>query len=361
MTDILKAILANSAALAVFLVATSLLVIAAVAIYVIAFAQGRSISFWPPSIGVKPAQQSPPPEPSVDGMELNSQQSISSIRAGTRIVTSSRKWVRIESDSYTGVRATLMKATNAAEKAVMVKLFWRGLNPSSDAWADFSREYKAIEGLHHRNIIEMSDRGIWKSYPFLVFEYFPGGTLYDLIKTRARITGPEILSIAEQVASGIDYAHSAGWIHQDITPSNILFESDTGGRIAISDFGIARILGGFDNTHETHAGTVFEGTPAYVAPEVFQAEPVTASVDIYGFGVVLFEMITGKCPFPEVKTLYALLRLKLLEPVPRLLSFRKVPSDLDQRLFDTLSLDPKDRPQTARAVLSGVESSLLNL
>jgi eukaryotic-like serine/threonine-protein kinase len=239
----------------------------------------------------------------------------------------------------------------------MVKLFWRGLNPSSTAWATFSREYKASEGLNHRNIVQVIDRGLWNGYPFIVSEYLAGGTLHDLITSRDRISGIEILSVAEQIAAGLDYAHTHGRIHRDLKPSNVLLEADAHGRVAISDFGIARILGAFE-TAITAAGPGFEGTPAYVAPEIFTSNPITSAVDVYSFGVVLFEMIVGRCPFPEVENIYQLFQLKLNQPVPVLKEFRSIPDRLDQRLLNTLSPDPKQRPSTARAVISGMEDFL---
>jgi serine/threonine protein kinase len=373
-TEVFKVLVGNSAALAVFLSAASLLVLAVLTMYIVAFLQGRSVSFWPPSLGPKPqpsldshsasatakAQITPVASDSRDARTEIFPQSTPAIQVGTKLVTGSGSTVLIESSSYTGVSATLMRARDADGAKVMVKLFWRGLNPSSTAWAEFSREYNAAEGLHHRNIVRTMNRGLWNGYPFIVLEFLPGGTLYDLIKSRDRIPGAEILSVAEQVASGIDYAHTQGRVHRDIAPNNILFESDVLGRVAISDFGIAKILGALE-TRITAASPGFEGTPAYVAPEVFSSHPITPLVDIYSFGVVLFEMIAGRCPFPEVESVYQLFQIKLHQPVPRLGQFRKVPEDIDRRLFETLSPQPESRPQTARAVLSGIEMSLMNL
>jgi serine/threonine-protein kinase len=345
-------------------------------LYVVAFFQGRSLSFWPPNVGTKPMPQkaldaaslrapqaAPVAAAAVEGSDFRPQifpQATPAIQVGTKLITSSGSSVLIESNSYTGVRATLMRARDMDGSKVMVKLFWRGLNPSSTAWAEFSREYKAAESLRHPNIVRTMNRGLWNGYPFIVFEYLPGGTLYDLIKSRDRIPGAELLSVAEQIASGIDYAHSQGRVHRDISPSNVLFESDALGRVAISDFGIARILGALE-TRLTEASPGFEGTPAYVAPEVFSSHSVTPLVDIYSFGVVLFEMIAGRCPFAEVESVYQLFNTKLQQPVPPLGQFRKVPEDVERRLLETMNPKPDRRPQTARAVLSGIEKSLTNL
>ena len=242
----------------------------------------------------------------------------------------------------------------------MVKLYWRGLNPSSTAWTEFSRELQAAETLHHRNIVQALNRGLWNGYPFIVFEYLPGGTLYDLLKSMDRIPGPQILSVAEQIAAGIDYAHTQGRIHRDISPSNILIESDVFGRVAISDFGIAKILGAIE-AGITAQRPSFEGTPAYVAPEAFSSQRVSPLVDVYSFGVLLFEMIAGRSPFPEADSIYQLFQMKQHQEVPRLSQFRSVPENVDRRLWDTLSRNPDHRPQTARAVLSGIEESLMGL
>lgn len=331
----------------------------------------QSLSFWPPKIGPKPSDQDSSSATSNQVQSLKpgssesgppeSQQTIPSIRAGTTLVTSSGGHILVQSNSYVGVRAALMRAKNESQKPVKVKLFWRGFTPASSAWTAFSREVNAKDGLHHHNIVETLDQGLWNGYPFLVLEFFSGGTLHDLIRNRDRLSGTEILSIAEQVASGIDYAHSQGRVHRDITPSNILLESDSRGRVAISDFGIAKLFGVFD-THITSEEPSFEGTPAYVAPEVFTGEADTTPLtDIYSFGVVVFQMIVGRCPFPDVATLYQLIQMKLKQPVPRLSSFRQVPDDLDQSLLQTMERNPADRPPTARAVFSGIEKSLLSL
>lgn len=122
-------------------------------------------------------------------------------------------------------------------------------------------------------------------------------------------------------------------------------------------FGIARILGAFE-ARITAAAPGFEGTPAYVAPEVFRSGPISTAVDVYSFGVVLFEMLAGRCPFPEVENVYQLFNLKLKQPIPCIRDFRTVPEDVNQRLLETLAPDPKLRPASARAVLSGIEDSL---
>ncbi len=239
MKDLFRTIAANPAALMACSIALCVLVVAIVAIYAIAFFQGRSVSFWPPNIGTKPSPAETESKTVAPARPVS--HTDSTITAGTAIKTSSGKIIVTETDSYQGVGATLIRAKDSSGRALMMKLFWKGLNPSSSAWTEFSREYKAADGLQHRNIVELLDRGLWQSYPFVVMEFFAGGTLYDVIRNRDQISGREILPIAEQIAAGIDYAHSHGRIHRDISPSNVLLESDANGRVAISDLGSRKL------------------------------------------------------------------------------------------------------------------------
>lgn len=240
MTDLVKALAGNSVALVAVAIGVVLVAIAIVAIYFIAFFQGRSVSFWPPNIGPKPL---PPQETAPKSADLTPNNSGSifadgspAIKVGTSIKTAGEKWVVADSASYTGGQATLIRAHFQDGEKVMLKLFWRGLNPSSTAWAAFSRESQASEDLRHRNVVQLLDRGLWNGYPFIVSEYLAGGTLHDFISSRDRISGSDVLSIAEQVAAGLDYAHTRGRVHRDLKPSNVLFERGAQDRVAISDF-----------------------------------------------------------------------------------------------------------------------------
>lgn len=181
----------------------------------------------------------------------------------------------------------------------------------------------------------------------------------ELIQSHDRIPGEDILSIASQVANAIDFAHSKGIIHRDVKPSNIFLESDAHGRVALGDFGIAKILGAVQRNITAAGG--FSGTPDYLAPEILSTNEITMSADIYSFGVVIFEMICGKTPFYDVSDVHAILVAKIQKNAPSLKSFRRVGNELASRISRTLSRDPQERPLTAREVLSGVEKYILRL
>ncbi|MGH8651361.1 MAG: serine/threonine-protein kinase [Gammaproteobacteria bacterium] len=194
-----------------------------------------------------------------------------------------------------------------------------------------------------------------------VIEYFGGGTLRDWLRTHDRLPGPDIVSVVSQVADAIDYAHSRGIIHRDVKPGNILFESDPHGRVALSDFGIAVILGAVERDI-TAAGGEFAGSPGYLAPELIAGHAPTSQADIYSFGVVVYEMICKTVPFDEHKDVLAIVRAKLERDAPDIRTFRAdVPEPIAKRLGQVLARDPTVRPTSARGILLGLEEEARSL
>ena len=173
----------------------------------------------------------------------------------------------------------------------------------------FEREVKIVSRLEHRNIVPVYDFGEFESQPYIAMRYMPAGSVEELL-AEGRIPLPRILSIVEQVASALDYAHQNGILHRDLKPSNILL--DDGGGVFITDFGIARILseGGSQITTQ---GVV--GTPSYMSPEQARAEPLDGRSDVYSLGVMLFELVTGRRPF-ESDTPYSLAVMHVTMPPP---------------------------------------------
>lgn len=280
---------------------------------------------------------------------------------GTILKTASGAALTLESQLHAGSNATLFLAKTHSSSTVVVKIFWRGLGPNSPSWEHFKNEQQAAESLKHRNIISILDTGIVGGYPFTVMEYYRSRSLKEWLQTHDRIPGPDILSIATQVADAIDFAHSHGIVHRDIKPSNILIESDPRGRVVLSDFGVARVFGAVQ-IEITAAGNELVGSPAYLASEAIKGEEITQASDIYSFGIVLYEMIAGKNPFGKLQIVSALLYDKTNKNAPDIRDFRKdVPELVAMRLAQTLSQDPNERPRSARAVLSGIENEIRGL
>ncbi len=173
----------------------------------------------------------------------------------------------------------------------------------ADRMARFGREARLLASLNHPNIAaiyELEDSG---RLPALVLELVPGPTLADRL-ARDPLPLGEALDVARQVADAIDAAHSRGVVHRDLKPANIKVRDD--GAVKVLDFGIAKTMAGDDPSVDAHATTVVGdatrhgtvlGTPAYMSPEQARGERVDKRTDIWAFGCLLYEMLTGRTPF----------------------------------------------------------------
>ena len=189
-------------------------------------------------------------------------------------------------------------------------------------------------------------------YPFTIIEYFGGGTLRDWLRTHERLPGRDISSVISLLADALDYAHSRGVIDRDVKPGNVLFESDPNGRVALSDFGIAAIMGAVE-CDITAVGGEFSGSPEYVAPEVIRGGPPKIAADIYSLGGVVFEMIAGVVPFDEFGDPWAIMDAKLNADAPDVRKLKpEIPAPVARLIASTLARDPNSRPASARAAMS---------
>jgi serine/threonine protein kinase len=249
--------------------------------------------------------------------------------------------------------------------------------------ARFRIEAQALGRLNHPNIIQVTDFGIdSRAGPYLVMEYIEGITLSAYIKHKGPLSLDEALPMFRSIACALDYAHDCGILHRDLKPANVLlFQGESGHRnIKILDFGIARFLDSPDmfevfseskTTAElprpqrvrvpaflqnqasrrlTDAGTIV-GTPEYIAPEVLRGENATASVDIYAFGILIYEILVGRCPFRG--SVSELLSSHLhREPSAPSIVRSSVPKELDRAILSPLNKDPASRPSRARDVVT---------
>ena len=154
---------------------------------------------------------------------------------------------------------------------------------------NFRREAQAAAALLHPNVVSVYDVNETGGIYYIVMEYVEGITLKQYIDKNGKIPVKEATSIAIQVAQGMEAAHNAGIVHRDIKPANVLISRE--GKIKVTDFGIART---------TTANTISEdilGSVRYISPEQARGARVDARSDIYSFGIVLYEMVTGTLPF----------------------------------------------------------------
>lgn len=250
----------------------------------------------------------------------------------------------IKSELGRGGMATVYRGYDSRfEREVAVKVL-----PSELLHADpqfrtrFQREAKIIAQLEHPSIVPVYDVGETEDtkLPYFVMKYMNGGSLSERIKKGIMSVG-EAARILEQIAPGLDEAHSRGIIHRDLKPSNILFDSR--GTPYISDFGIAKMSQGTG----TMTGSGIIGTPAYMAPEQATGDHVDGRADVYALGIILFEMLTGKQPY-EADTPMAIAIKHVTDPVPRILTVNpNLPADMDLIIQKAMAKSREDRFGTA--------------
>ncbi len=190
----------------------------------------------------------------------------------------------------------------------------------------FQREALSIAQLAHHNIVHVYDFVEKNGAMYIVMEYVEGIDLYTLLRRVDRLPGEIAAIIALQAAQALEYAHFKGVVHRDFKPSNLMITKE--GVVKLMDFGIAR-----DESHEdlTLPGQAL-GTPAYMSPEQVMGERVDHRSDIFSFGIVLYQMLTGQKPFVEDETLGVMQRI-INEPYVRP---RAVYPDIPWRLQRTL-------------------------
>src|SRR5436190_4952035 len=243
---------------------------------------------------------------------------------------------------------------------VALKVIDRKVAQNPGARSRFLREARAAANIRHPNVARVIYYGEQNGECFYAMELVEGETL----EARVRRDGPMQLAVAldviEQAARALVAAEVCGVVHRDIKPSNVMLESDSSGalRVKLIDYGVAKVMGPQTQSgaEQTHAG--FIGTPAFASPEQFAGAgqlPVDTRSDIYSLGVTLWYLLTGRTPF--VGRTMEEIRARQTSDLPlEQLKGLHVPGKVVSLLKSMLAPDPKDRPQTARELLSVVHS-----
>ncbi|MFF0508020.1 serine/threonine-protein kinase [Streptomyces fimicarius] len=222
-------------------------------------------------------------------------------------------------------------------ETVAIKVLKEELANDADVVMRFLRERSVLLRLTHPNIVRTRDLVVEGDLLALVMDLIDGPDLHRYLRENGPLTPVAAALLTAQIADALAASHADGVVHRDLKPANVLLDERDGGMTPmLTDFGIARLADspGLTRTHE------FVGTPAYVAPESAEGRPQTSAVDIYGAGILLYELVTGRPPFAGGTALEVLHRH--LSEEPRRPS--TVPAPLWTVMERCLSKDPERRP-----------------
>ena len=232
------------------------------------------------------------------------------------------------------------------KRDVAIKFLPRQIAANDEDRERFKIEAQAAAALNHPNIATIHAIEEMDGDLFIVMEYIKGRELRELIIDNNQLSINKALNYATQIASGLQAAHKKGVTHRDIKSANIMITNE--GQVKIMDFGLAKVRGG---AQLTKVGTTL-GTAAYMSPEQAQGLKTDHRTDIWAFGVVLYEMLTGQLPFPgdyEQAVIYSILNEEPEFP-------DGIPGNLQQILQKALAKDLNNRYQNIREVLADLES-----
>ena len=255
-------------------------------------------------------------------------------------------------------RGGMSRVYLAKDKSLGREVVVKALSPDLAAEVNFerfSREIKLAGRLQNPHIVPLLSAGDSEGTPYYIMPFVDGESLRQRLQSSGELPVDQAVRIMRDVAVALDYAHRQGVAHRDIKPENILLSGGTG---VVTDFGVAKAISASTlhegGTNLTTAGMAL-GTPAYMAPEQASADPSTDQrADIYAWGVVAYEMLTGAPPFAGRAT-QAIIAAHIAEPVPEI-HRAAVPERLKALVMRALSKRPADRPQSAAEIVAELDA-----
>ena len=262
----------------------------------------------------------------------------------------------------TGGMARVYRAIDTnLDRAVAIKILHEHLSDDPSFKERFEREAKLIASLNHPNIVQIYDFNWFErdGYPvyYMVMPLIPGKTLAttldDLAEAGERLPHDNVLRLALELSDALGYAHTAGMIHRDVKPANIILNER--GQAVLTDFGIARLI---ESSRLTQDG-ISTGTPAYMSPEQATGLPGDARSDLYALGAILFELLTGHPPYSGDDGMSLMLK-HLNAPVPAITdTLPQASPELDELIAKALAKRPADRFQTAAEFSDALKTAFL--
>ncbi len=271
---------------------------------------------------------------------------------------------QVQSSLGMGGMARVYKAYHPRlRREVAIKVILAQVSDRAGFQARFEREAQVVASLEHPNIVSIYDFASEGHLTYLVMQYVGGGTLRDQLRNKRPLEPQRAIHYTIQMARALHHAHQRGIVHRDVKPQNMLVSSADASHLLLSDFGIAKIYQGGEDSAAisempTRAGSDSSltnvdqiiGTADYMSPEQATGLPVDARTDVYALGVVLYQMLTGEVPFHST-TLQGLLFQHVYTPAPSVREKNPhVPELLAQITARAMAKAPAERFQSAEAM-----------
>jgi serine/threonine protein kinase len=238
------------------------------------------------------------------------------------------------------------------QRPVAVKLISERFASDPEFQRRFEREARHVASLSHPGIVAVHDYGVDTERAFIVMELVDGESLRQVLDRSGQLPIARVSAFAVPLLDALQHAHDRGLVHRDLKPANILIAAD--GSAKIADFGIARM--GSGDTEITLPGLIV-GTAVYAAPEQFGDGPIGPATDIYSFGVVLYECVTGRAPFHDDDAARLILRQRFAEPDPIDTDRTSVPDAMAAAIMCALEKIPSRRFASATSMAQCLATS----
>jgi eukaryotic-like serine/threonine-protein kinase len=259
---------------------------------------------------------------------------------------------RIESLLGQGGMGRVYKAYDKElDRTVAIKVVREGAIGQADALKRFKQELVLASKISHKNILRIHDMGEVAGVRFISMAYIQGKDLQHVIKENPKMPLERVLKFAQQIAEALAAAHAEGVVHRDLKPQNLLIGNDD--QVFVCDFGLAK---SFEESAigMTRTGA-FLGTPRYMSPEQVEGKPADQRADLYAFGLILYEMVTGDVPFVGESTLKVMYqRIQEKPKSPKLIN-ADLPNWLVRIIMRCLEKDVADRYQSAYEILADLQ------
>src|SRR5216684_1641917 len=248
-----------------------------------------------------------------------------------------------------GMGAVYKARDTELDRLVALKIIRPELTTNPEILKRFKQELILARQVTHRNVIRIFDLGQADGFKFITMEYLEGQDLRTVLREKGKLPPEEAAKIIVQICRALEAAHGEGVIHRDLKPQNIMVTGD--GRAYVMDFGIARSahLPGM-----TQTGALV-GTPEYMSPEQARGEKLTERSDLFSLGVIFYELLTGKSPYPADAPLGTLWKRLQEKPKPPVDVDPTIPKPLNDIVMKALEVEPEDRWARAREMAHQLE------